>query len=29
VALTASKTWASGDSFTLNTLGASLGAQAA
>lgn len=29
VALTASKAWASGDTFTLNTLGASLGAQAA
>lgn len=28
VALTASKAWASGDSFTLNTLGVSLGAQA-
>jgi hypothetical protein len=29
VALTASKAWASADSFTLNTLGVSLGAQAA
>lgn len=28
VALTASKTWSSGDSFTLNSLGVSLGAQA-
>lgn len=28
VALTASKAWASGDTFTLNTLGLSLGAQA-
>jgi hypothetical protein len=29
VALSASKAWASGDTFTLNTLGVSLGAQAA
>jgi hypothetical protein len=29
VALTASKAWASADTFTLNTLGVSLGAQAA